>query len=107
MGPRYLEVLSRKNAKNLVIPPSTSISNTESASCNPDWGRAFILLSILNANTLFGLFNQSSGGISLPVKGDILSISNSLFFTTSCLKFILGGFGKGTRGGELPKQPFL
>ena len=37
----------------------------------------------------------------------VFSISNSLFLTTSFLKFILGGFGKGDRGGELPKHPFL
>ena len=35
-GPKYLEVLSRKNARNLVIPPSTNNSTTESASCRPD-----------------------------------------------------------------------
>ena len=35
-----------------------------------------ILLSILKASTLRGLFNQSSGEISKPVNADILSISN-------------------------------
>ena len=75
MGPKYFDVLSRKRARNLVIPPSTNISNTESASCKPDCGLALILLSILKANTLFGLLSHNSGGISLPVKGDIFSIS--------------------------------
>ena len=41
------------------------------------------MLSILKATTLFGLLSQSSGGISFPVKGDILSISNSYEITAS------------------------
>ena len=48
----------------------------------PDCGRAFILLSILNAITRLGLFSHSSGGSSIPVKGDIFSLSKLYFSTT-------------------------
>ena len=46
---------------------------TVSASCNPDCGLAFKLLSTLKAITLLGLFNQISGESSKPVNGDIFS----------------------------------
>jgi hypothetical protein len=58
------------------MPPSTNSSKTASASCRPDCGLAFILLSILNARTLLGLLSQSSGAISNPVSAYILSTSN-------------------------------
>ena len=70
------------------MPPSTNSSKTASASCRPDCGLALILLSILNARTLLGLFSQSSGAISNPVSADILS-------TSSTYSSIIGVFSSG------------